>query len=923
MTPHPPSAINGLMFLELRFICLRPIRNLPHFHGPQWYGLLRPMKNHFLPGLGDLAQSVIWIHPVETGVCAYAPDDPIHLGLTFPEIHGDAMSRLLLEFNRFPAAVSAHFQPGRTIRLDSIQCRVSGREFPPEAAPDKPFQPAHDGLLEPEIAALARMPGFSIRFSAPLRCKRPPDMKRKTTGHNFMDPEFFLGREFSPAQSFHAFVRSIHPETPHAVFADSPSAVTGALTFLDNAYGNQKTPLGGVMGQIRVTGFPGMAAARKLSAGQYLGAGKSRAFGLGFFEIPELSTVRSILPLTRGKTLISRAAHPAHLANALQKLPNSAPGADGIAKSDLLKAGEEAILPISRSMMEGAFSPGPSIRYRHPKKTGGFREVCIQNYTDRLVHRAIADTIAPAADTILSRSAYAFRKGLNRQGGAKALKDAMNEGYTAGVKTDISAFFDSVDLAALAHLLDGLFSRDPLPGFVIRLIRHINDSGPPGSRFSGLPQGSPLSPVLSNLFLDRFDKFMVDEGFRLVRYSDDLAVLFQPERTSAEACRDLITQTLADMGLSVSPDKTASFSSESGLRFLGFKVTAENVLPDPAPKVEEEKPWEEMFRPEWASGYPVYLSSICRGAYAAGPHLVVQYEEDRKETIPFNRISRMVVVGRSSFSGGVVYRAVKEGIPVSFLDVMGRYTGQLMSGGWKPPLLQDDQKRMSADPVFCLEFARNLIAAQMHNRMVLLRRNKQDPSDLKDMIRKAEQAESLEALRGYEGSGARMYFEHFKSLTEPFLFSGRLYHPPPDPVNAMLSFGYTLLRGRLAGALIQKGFHIWTGFYHQERSGHDALVSDLLEEVRHVSERMVLSLIHKKEITPEEFETITIKGQPACRFKGSAFRAIVHRFESIMALESVHDGGEKMSMNACLDEMADRLRRCLKLTIPYRPMRIR
>ncbi len=158
----------------------------------------------------------------------------------------------------------------------------------------------------------------------------------------------------------------------------------------------------------------------------------------------------------------------------------------------------------------------------------------MHNVTDRLVHKASAETLTPAIDALLSTSSYAYRKGLNRAGAASALKKAMSAGFTSAVKADIAAFFDSVDLERLDAILCGYFPFEPLIGKIVKWVRASSGDGT-----SGLPQGSPLSPLLSNLYLDRFDKEMEKTGLKLIRYSDDFVVLNKDEECEGDRLKKI------------------------------------------------------------------------------------------------------------------------------------------------------------------------------------------------------------------------------------------------------------------------------------------------------------------------------------------------------------------------------------------------
>lgn len=904
-----------LHLLQLRLRAAAPIRGLPHYHGPQWFGMFNFILARYLPAGATLNQAGFRIHPVETGVSYYERDEPLHLGITFPSSSADAVVGMLRDFNGLKAP-HGQFQPGKTLLLEEIACRLSGQCFQPESLDGSLLAPLFPELLGSEVETLAQLDAFSLCLSAPLRMKRPEGFKKP--GHEFVDPEFFLGEGAGCPDPLIHLVRAAALPGSAVPEASGLQVSGGALTFLDNTYGDYQKPIGGVMGILRIAGRPSPAVAEALVAGQYLGLGKNRTFGLGFYHIPEIDGARAIQPLTRSKTLLDRAMAPATLQGALDRLPNSSPGPDGLAKADLKKAGDGFFRVLGRDVLANAYRPGEALTYKQPKKSGGFRDILVQNFTDRLVQRAAADVLQPAVETILSRSAYAFRKGLNRKGAKSALQDALKGGYTQGIKADISAFFDSVDLDTLADILHGLFSFDPLTGAMMAWLRHLQGLG-----VKGIPQGSPLSPVLSNLYLDRFDKAMAQAGFRLIRYADDFVLLVKPAE-SLDACIRKVEGVLSGLGLALNPDKTARITRDGRIEFLGYCLeSGEELAPEPAPE-ESGAPWPAVFREEWRTGHPVYLTSLCRGAFSNGPELIVQMEGERSESIPWNRVSRIVIVGRSSFSGGVVYRAVKEEIPATFIDVMGRLHGQLAPTVFDPPSMAPVQKRFAQDAEFCLNFAKELVAAKISNRAVVLRRNHLDASVLKNIAAKSAAAETPDQLRGFEGSADRAYFTAFATLVAPFEFKGRIYHPPEGPVNTLLSFGYTLLYNRLVSVLHAKGYSSRVGFFHQARGRHFALASDLIEGLRYMVDRIVLSLIRRKEIQESHFDrTQRNNSIEVCHITGEGFRKFIHRYEHTMASKAAYEGGETMTYNACLDELVDKLTRTLKLGVPFTAMRIK
>lgn len=904
--------IPPLCLLELRFRALTDIGGLSHFHGAQWSALFRYLLKDSLHGQ-SLKDASICVQPYETGVLEYHKGDPVHLCLTFPFDLLSLIGDVLLKFNELPD-YGGLLAPRRTIVLEQIFCRIRRKECATINTTNQ-VGILNEDILTAEIETLTALGVFHLVLPVPLRLKRPEGMK--ISGHKFADEDYFLGNPAASDQSMDHFTANIRSLGSGTALPTGLSVAGGSLLWMDLPYlnvgdGITKT-IGGVCGCLRIRGNPSPETALRLVAGQYTGVGKNPVFGLGFYRIPELDAIRNIAVPFRGKTLLERFVNEDAMRDTLRRSTDTSPGPDGITFSDIKKAGKSYLTELCRNVREGAHRPGIARRYRLPKQAGGFREISIQNSSDRLIQKTAADRLTPLIDRFLSNASFAYRAGLNRKGAAEALKSALAAGFQTGFKADIAAFFDSVDLKLLSHLLAGLLPFDPLPEAILSWLSAAGGTG-------GLPQGSPLSPVLSNLFLQRFDRDMEREGFRLIRYADDFVVLFPKQ--AREVGLDAVSASLYRLGLTLKPEKTLQIVPGKPVRFLGYCITRDEITEEERPQNDGDQSWLPLFREEWNEGTPVYLTSVCRGAYSSLGNLVIKDEKERKETIPWNRISRLIVVGRSPFSGGVVYRAVREDIPVSFIDIMGRSVGCLHPSGHEIPEMAFFQEEKAKDAEFCLAFAQEIISAKIQNSCVLLRRNGINTDAMKDMAAKAKKASSLDALRGYEGSAARMYFSHLSGLVAPFEFKGRVYHPPDGPVNVMLSFGYSLLYHRIATVLKDRGFNPRIGFFHQGRGGHLALASDLLEALRHIVERIVLSLIHLGEIKTADFMVTKKKGIDICRMEGEGFRKFIRRYEMTMAKPFAEKSGEKMSGNAYLDEMADRLKRALKLGVAYQALRI-
>jgi CRISP-associated protein Cas1 len=196
------------------------------------------------------------------------------------------------------------------------------------------------------------------------------------------------------------------------------------------------------------------------------------------------------------------------------------------------------------------------------------------------------------------------------------------------------------------------------------------------------------------------------------------------------------------------------------------------------------------------------------------------------------------------------------------------------------------------DPSRALTFAQALVKAKLANGLLMLRRwarHRQTETLAASITRLAEwrhrvgSMDRLEALRGLEGSAAAAYFAAMGSLLDgAWRFTARRRQPPPDPVNSMLSYGYTLLYYNMLTLVLGRGLQAHLGLYHQPRAGHHALVSDLMEPFRPLAvDAVVMDLALNGGVRPGHFNVPEREGE-ACLMSADARRKLIEAFERKM-----------------------------------------
>ncbi len=253
--------------------------------------------------------------------------------------------------------------------------------------------------------------------------------------------------------------------------------------------------------------------------------------------------------------------------------------------------------------------------------------------------------------------------------------------------------------------------------------------------------------------------------------------------------------------------------------------------------------------------------------YALGLNGAVLEIRDKGQAVDAVRlveISQVNLFGNVQISAQALRALVNREVPVLHLS----YGGWLQAVTTAPPHknieLRQRQFQAAGDPELCLKLAKAFVSGKIRNSRLLLRRNGRQlaPEALSQLaaLRDAvERCGELSSLLGIEGNAAREYFRHFSAMFKPgneppFDFTGRNRRPPKDPVNALLSFAYSLLVKEMMVAVIGVGFDPHLGFYHQPRYGRPALALDLMEEFRPlIADSVVITVINNGEIGPSDF----------------------------------------------------------------------
>lgn len=334
-----------------------------------------------------------------------------------------------------------------------------------------------------------------------------------------------------------------------------------------------------------------------------------------------------------------------------------------------------------------------------------------------------------------------------------------------------------------------------------------------------------------------------------------------------QQCRDTITEAKA---LALSNSCPAPLQADPRcLHCSAYSICLPNessywsgVLADP-PK-DKEPP-----RPPSDEGEVVIVQNPKAYLGLKGGEIQIRLEGSVVSKHPIEQVQAVYLYGGIQTSTQALHALIEKGIPVAYFSPAGRFIG--MSQGLPQSGIDArlGQAKIFTEPDLRTKVARPMIRAKIHNQRVFLMRNGSAPDSILKRLAKLRdacpEAEDLDRLRGLEGSAAALYFQHFGTMLkgtafEKFDFTGRNRRPPKDPVNALLSQGYSMLAKELTGICHAVGLDPFIGVFHQPRYGRPALALDLMEEFRPlIADSVAISLLNRQELDQSDFVT-TSKG---------------------------------------------------------------
>jgi CRISPR-associated protein Cas1 len=539
----------------------------------------------------------------------------------------------------------------------------------------------------------------------------------------------------------------------------------------------------------------------------------------------------------------------------------------------VLRDPQTAATEIAHEIAAQTWNPSEARGFLVRKESGGEARRMIVQLAPRdfVVHKALHQLLSPLFDHVFEPASVGYRPGCSPSLIANKIRNAYREGRVWALRADVEEFFDQVDWTLMLEKVRQLVPKGDslLLALIGRALRTpVSINGKPIIRERGLLQGSPLSPLLSNVYLNGFDAEMERADLCHVRFADDLLVLCQSEAEAQQAL-ETVRKLLSPLKLQLNDAKTAVLPCEAGFQFLG---QAYGGGLDPARVAEAQ------------ARRTLYLRDPRAWAGVDHDSLVVRTGSELQARVPLRRLDGVVLLGAGGISARLVERLNDWALPLTFCTAAGKPWNTLFprtrehldtasAHASRHAALNDCQR---------VAFAGRIVWSKIHNYAAWLAELPGVPARsvaevLRRSLERLASANTVEQLLGFEGAAARLTFRFVNDRVGPDWHSAeRVPGERKDPWNSLLDFGSHLLFGRLLVFHLQRGLNPWLGFLHSPINRYESLVYDLMEPFRCRMDRFLLKLVNRRIIQLPDFEPHPHGGQ---RLNGEAVARYLEQWE--------------------------------------------
>ena len=605
-------------------------------------------------------------------------------------------------------------------------------------------------------------------------------------------------------------------------------------------------------------------------------------------------------------------------------------GPDGMGTRDLATYWPANGERICEELRQGAYQMGVVRLFERLGSTGKKRQIASINAVDRMVERMLQQVMRLHFEPTFCECSYAYREGKGPLVAAMTARGYIERGYTWLCEIDLSNFFDEIPHDSLINNLSSRIEDEGVIDLLRKIIERFIEERSRITRMDrGIVQGSSVSPILSNVFMHPFDIRLESSDMPCIRFADNIYLFAQSEAEAAGAYNSLANVIENQLSLRINTRKSGVFKAIDR-RMLGYdfrktqsgKIDLRKHSYQPRAK---NRTWHQSVTFE--DGREIHI--VQDGVLNKQDYSLLFENDEEKHHIPVEVVEQLNIYGDVCVSPAAIRTLDAHNIKLSYFDKYGN-----LSGVYTPA--EHDrvaktflkQCELYGDAHRRLELARAMEDASLSNMCAVLHYylHRKDSDELREAARVIAEArrslldaESVEALMLIEAHARKAYYSSFDYLVEGtgFRFGSRSKRPPKNEMNALISFGNTVLYNKILQRIWKTSLDPKIGVVHAtNRRAHSLNLdfADLFKPV--VVDRTILSLVRRREIKTDVHFQHEADGGVLLNAEGK--RLFIAALERKLGSSTKRRGGEKTYSRLISDEI-DAFRRMVLNGDRYKP----
>ncbi len=609
---------------------------------------------------------------------------------------------------------------------------------------------------------------------------------------------------------------------------------------------------------------------------------------------------------------------------------NDGAGIDGVKLSELDEFWNVNHVEILESIRQKTYEPGIVQNVEIIAPNGKRRIISKIISVDRLILRCVTQELRKQLEPGFSVNSFAYQEGKGTLEAAKKVVEYLNMGYEWCAEIDVMNYFDNIEQERMLSLLHKYVDDESVFLLLERYVRcYVSCDGRMEQKLRGVLQGSPLSPLLSNLYLDEFDKKMDEMGARYCRFADNINIYTRSIEEANEMYQKVVA-LLAEYGLPINREKSGVFYG-ARRKYLGFYFERNGKNGYLAKRNLKNVNHYNYWHPTTIQRIDRNYHIINDGILSRKDFTLLFENEEGKKYLPVETMGSLNVYSNVTFSSSFFEYANQKGLKVAMYDKYGRFVGNFISakhGSTGTTVLR--QATLYNDEAKRLQVAKTIIMASVHNMRSNLRYYykkigsgalKQGVEQMSENRKRMNEVGNISELLMLEARNRQQYYQCFNEIlrSQEFRFEKRTKRPPRDPLNAMLSFGNVCLYQRIATELYKRQLDIRIGFLHATNNRAQSLNLDIAELFKPIIvDRTIFTLLNKGMIHPvSDFEFDEGKG---VYLNVHGKRVFLQEYENKL-YQKVAQGETKVTYDTLIRQETRKIFRLIHYGEAYKPFK--